>query len=939
MMDSEANSSHAAAAAAAAVHEPQQQLDEKQEAEGTVDDDEESSRREKTASRTMLERAQETLSKFRPVETAGAGTNGAVVRCNVDFRDLQQAMEEHAPESAASHPAVEDPKEEVEVAVKVVNFFWDEHSKQYLKMENRALSHLPEFHPNIVNILFHFESVIPVSWHQFFPDVMAQWAAYDENYTTTFFVMEYFPATLEEIQESMAVPMTPKLVFSIAESLLEGARYLEENHIVHLDLTASNVLAGANQRFSIGDLGINFICQDSSLRCTIEDLDSMALNTSVTAPEVLKLYEQRAKRKNSSLRVEVDLSKHTVWCVGLILYKCCTGIEPLPTPKTDWFFNYDIDCVPKCHSKWNHCSDTEDEVLLEFGKLVHGMLHCNPSQRSSTKEALTRLRELRRRMFSPDSHCGGKTWNLIQTDNALKQMVTNIDSLISDSMEQAGEDPHATILLCDGILFRCEKLEAPVNRLLPEYRTLREILVPLRRRKYAASLRSQDLLTTNTGMTVFLGYLPANSWKHEIPLLVKESAELVATIDISSNKYCYDLICLLRRLEAVLTGIFSKDKEVEKFFPEVRDEYLETFLNMFAAYFETLLGLHSDIHRILLGALWGISCSSSVCVSNSLLSHGVLSYQRNAVEKMDNAVDTIDAVIATASNVLRFEDIHDKLDDTCARNLKGILVSALSVCAKEGGDSSECLSSVAKLLHEVLEKCSTESANKFYDANLLEWMFTALSKQDETDMDTLCTVFHVGCLIMMADAVRESVSQVKMLAETTSHILLKHLKDSHKDLFRLGVTFIRNLACIPTRDVENSPSFLVACSEVPVLLEQVMALHWKDEIILEQSRCTLYNLAISNASDFQTLLTMYHQVREQGNSSQVEPRGNEDSTLRPADATIDVGSDTIPEWEASAKSSWGKFVRQWLQNNGWYKVSLFASFILIVVLAVLVATR
>lgn len=168
------------------------------------------------------------LGKFHPMSCAGSGTNGAVVRCSIPVHELTDIIAKYAPEKlpdtetlAKQVNQVDMEGKHAQVAIKVVNFFWDEACKTYLQMENRALTKLPQFHPNLVHVLCSFEAHIPEAWHEHLPKLMAQWADYDESYTTTFFVMEYFPTTLEELQD-IAAPRIPSLLLvSIALSILE----------------------------------------------------------------------------------------------------------------------------------------------------------------------------------------------------------------------------------------------------------------------------------------------------------------------------------------------------------------------------------------------------------------------------------------------------------------------------------------------------------------------------------------------------------------------------------------------------------------------------------------------------------------------------------------------------------------------------------------------
>lgn len=208
---------------------------------------------------------------------------------------------------------------------------------------------------------------------------------------------------------------------------------------------------------------------------------------------------------------------------------------------------------------------------------------------------------------------------------------------------------------------------------------------------------------------------------------------------------------------------------------------------------------------------------------------------------------------------------------------------------------------------------------EFEDATLLADLFSLLDLHEMLSFDTLCSIFHIGCTMTLSEKVLNANLPVEELTTRSSVLLENHLHDTNTNLLGLGVTFLRNLACIPSHVANKSPALVIACSTAPALLENAMQLHSDDAVINEQGRCAFYNLTISCAKDFQNVLedqetnlsqsSTDKDVANQGNLiSAISERSHNGHYSRneqiesEGDIVVAVPEEVYPEWSPSKTS-------------------------------------
>ncbi|CAF1379278.1 unnamed protein product [Adineta steineri] len=153
----------------------------------------------------------------------------------------------------------------------------------------------------------------------------------------------------------------------------EGLAYLEQNHIVHRDIAASNVLIADDNTAKISDFGLA-----KSIEITEKEngdsiiTDKIKCRTKWTAPEALESKKYT--------------NKSDMWSYGILLWEIFSyGRCPYPRiPADEVLINL----------KEGYRMEPPDGCPIEIGDIMRQAWHVNPERRASFNQILERLKRI-----------------------------------------------------------------------------------------------------------------------------------------------------------------------------------------------------------------------------------------------------------------------------------------------------------------------------------------------------------------------------------------------------------------------------------------------------------------------------------------------------------------------------------------------------------------
>jgi len=173
--------------------------------------------------------------------------------------------------------------------------------------------------------------------------------------------------------------ISQKDLLGFAIDTCEGLRYLEEHHIVHRDVAASNVLIADDNTAKVADFGLAKFVETSGKENGNKDsnenfitTEKIKCRTKWTAPEALE-----SKRYTH---------KSDMWSYGILLWEIFSyGRCPYPRiPANDVLFNL----------KQGHRMEPPDGCPAEVGDIMRQCWHADPDRRPSFTQVLERLQRL-----------------------------------------------------------------------------------------------------------------------------------------------------------------------------------------------------------------------------------------------------------------------------------------------------------------------------------------------------------------------------------------------------------------------------------------------------------------------------------------------------------------------------------------------------------------
>ena len=187
--------------------------------------------------------------------------------------------------------------------------------------EFNVLFKLVDIHPNIIHILADFTAAptlqmikaIDPSIH----DYLFKQDAFgvEVPVTTQFFLIEYHPATLEQVLKERKLQAAE--IYRFAGELLDCFVFLFENRVAHRDVKPENIFVSSDGSLILGDFG-EAIELDENHCCSVHNL--RAGNMRFAAPEVIN---QLASGKQM-----INFAKQYSWEVGCLLYEMVFGKFP-----------------------------------------------------------------------------------------------------------------------------------------------------------------------------------------------------------------------------------------------------------------------------------------------------------------------------------------------------------------------------------------------------------------------------------------------------------------------------------------------------------------------------------------------------------------------------------------------------------------------------------
>jgi len=167
--------------------------------------------------------------------------------------------------------------------------------------------------------------------------------------------------------------ISQKDLLSFAIDTCEGLTYLEENHIVHRDVAASNVLIADDNTAKVSDFGLAKTVETTEKENGhVITAEKIKCRTKWTAPEALESKKYT--------------HKSDMWSYGILLWEIFSyGRCPYPRiPANDVLLNL----------KQGHRMEPPDGCPQEIGDIMRQTWYADPDRRPSFAEVLERLKRI-----------------------------------------------------------------------------------------------------------------------------------------------------------------------------------------------------------------------------------------------------------------------------------------------------------------------------------------------------------------------------------------------------------------------------------------------------------------------------------------------------------------------------------------------------------------
>src|SRR3990167_2835711 len=184
-----------------------------------------------------------------------------------------------------------------------------------------VLFKLVDIHPNITHILADFTAAptlqminaVDPSIH----DLLYKKDTFGEEVpvTTEFFLIEYHPATLEQVLKQRKLQAAE--IYRFAGELLDCFVFLFENRVAHRDVKPDNIFVSFEGSLILGDFG-EAVELDEKHCCSVHKL--RAGNMKFSAPEVINQL--------GSGKQMIEFGKQYSWEVGCLLFEMVYGKFP-----------------------------------------------------------------------------------------------------------------------------------------------------------------------------------------------------------------------------------------------------------------------------------------------------------------------------------------------------------------------------------------------------------------------------------------------------------------------------------------------------------------------------------------------------------------------------------------------------------------------------------
>src|SRR3990167_38267 len=187
--------------------------------------------------------------------------------------------------------------------------------------EYDVLFKLVDIHPNIIHILADFTDAPTLQMinalHPSIHDLLFKKYEFgvEVPVTTQFFLIEYHPATLEQVLKERKLQAAE--IYRFAGELLDCFVFLFENRVAHRDVKPDNIFVSSEGSLILGDFG-EAAELDENHCCSVHKL--RAGNMKFTAPEVINQL--------GSGKQIIEFSKQYSWEVGCLLFEMVYGKFP-----------------------------------------------------------------------------------------------------------------------------------------------------------------------------------------------------------------------------------------------------------------------------------------------------------------------------------------------------------------------------------------------------------------------------------------------------------------------------------------------------------------------------------------------------------------------------------------------------------------------------------
>ena len=216
--------------------------------------------------------------------------------------------------------------------------------------------------------------------------------------------MEYCPKSLRGMVDGTG-PLSPHLIAHYTEKILQGLAYLHENHIVHRDIKAANILLKEDGSVKVSDFGTAMLSEIDEGNSSSSGAGGGPLSSPATANNATPLSGRSGKSVplqgtalflapevvNESLPTEAS----DIWSLGCLVIELATGqypwseltdamIEP-PNDHAIAFFISQAQSPPSLNPTYCPAATLANEELRDF---LSQCLSMDPCLRPTAKQLL-----------------------------------------------------------------------------------------------------------------------------------------------------------------------------------------------------------------------------------------------------------------------------------------------------------------------------------------------------------------------------------------------------------------------------------------------------------------------------------------------------------------------------------------------------------------------